>query len=98
MLESLLTSVLSLEMAMHTTMCFLVEGQKVLFRFIYAILHLSESFILSHKTRYQNTDDFIRVLREHIIKSVAIEELLNVAFTANLKTSSSAIIGTRVSF
>ena len=56
MLNSLCTNILPLEISIHLTMIFLVEGQKSLFRAMYSILKCNKKFILN----IDNKNDFIK--------------------------------------
>ena len=63
MLNSLMTSVLSLDIAINFCVLFLNEGLKVLFRFILATLSLNRGLILSLKTK----KDILTILKNNSI-------------------------------
>ena len=59
MLNSLMTSVVPLDVAINLCFVFINEGQKVLFRFMLATLKLNREVILKQKTK----KDFMKTLR-----------------------------------
>jgi hypothetical protein len=59
--QTLLQSVLSLDDSIHIMMMFLLEGQKLVFRIIYALLKLNHEFFLTIKSK----KDLIKNLRQN---------------------------------
>ena len=51
MLNSLATCIVPLDIAIHLSFIFLMEGMKSLFRFMYAVIKSNKAFILGLKTK-----------------------------------------------
>ena len=51
MLNSLTTCIVPLDIAIHISFIFLLEGVKAVFRFMYSIIKTNKSFILGLKTK-----------------------------------------------
>jgi hypothetical protein len=52
MLTSLTTNIVPLDIALHEAMVFLLEGQKTLFRFVYAVIKCNKDFILGLEDKH----------------------------------------------
>ena len=82
MLNSMLTCVLPLDLAIHVTWMFIMEGQKALFRSVYAVLKYSRDVIAAVNTK----KDIITKIREHC-KSLSVNEFLKLAYETKMKTT-----------
>lgn len=51
MINTLCTCILPLDLAIHVAFMFVVEGQKMLFRLMYAIIELSKDEIMKLETK-----------------------------------------------
>lgn len=80
--NSLCQSVLTLEQSIHIMFNFLLEGQKLLFRMVFAILKSNNAFLLKMVSK-QNT---MEKLRENCLKVVNLNELQKYSFELNLRT------------
>ena len=83
LMNSMLTSVLPLDFAIHLSLTFLMEGQKVLFRVIFGLLEMHRNYLIKTK----DNKDFIENFRDHIKKSTKLSYLLKVSFEAKIATT-----------
>lgn len=81
--NSLLQSVLTLEQSIHILMNFMLEGQKLLFRMVYAVIKINGDSMLKIKSK----QDCIEKIRKSCLSNINMKNLLEEAFVLSLKTS-----------
>ena len=94
-------SVLSLDFTTHILMLFLFEGQKILFRLIYALLKLNVDFLLCLKMEggVENKEEWvIKKIKDHCSSKVTLANLLSNAFEVQIKTKQTLFQGVRLDF
>lgn len=94
MLNTMLTSVVPLDVATHILMVFLMEGQKVLFRMMIGCLKLNKPFIKS----LPDKKNFLAQVKQNSAGVVELGALLKLAFTAKISTTSSVPFGTKIKY
>lgn len=82
MMNTLCTCVLPLDVAIHVTFMFVVEGQKTLLRIIYAILHLTKPFFM----KLTDKKDLIGKMREFCL-GISIDDIVKKAYEVQMSTT-----------
>ena len=91
MLNSLATCIIPLDIAIHISFIFLMEGVKSLFRFMYSCIKFNKRLILNLDSK----KDLMGKIRENSKKNMKLSECLKYAFEIKLKTTGT---GTNVKF
>ena len=85
LLNSLMTSILPLDIAINIFMIFLKEGQKALFRFMISVLDLNYKIISKLTTK----KDFLITIKTNTFREAQMQTLLREAFAIKLVTTGS---------
>ena len=82
MMNTLCTCVLPLDLAIHISFMFVIEGQKTMLRIIYSILHLTKPFFM----KLQDKKDLIGKMRE-FCKDISIDDIVKKAYEVQMSTT-----------
>ena len=80
MLNTMLTSVVSLDIATHIMMVFLIEGQQVLFKLMFGCLKVNEEFFFTLYSR----DHFLQHIRANTFQNLKVYQLLEGALKTKI--------------
>lgn len=83
---------LTLEQSLHVFMNFCLEGQKILFRMVYAILKINHDFLM----KLTEEEDVIAMIRDECLKSLNMNNFLQETLNVNFKTTSTFFMGNMI--
>lgn len=76
MLNSLCTNVVPLDIAIHVVSLFLVEGQKTLFRFMYAAIKCNKDFFV----QLESKEELVKKLKANSWQSMALADFIKFSY------------------